>query len=265
MEAKLQSKGFFIMAFCELKIFSEALHMQTEVYVIIPQRSTAGEIGTENKESKGKYKCLYLLHGLSDDHTIWMRRTSIERYATKYGIAVVMPRADRSFYTDMKYGPAYYTYVAEELPRIITDLFPISDKREDNTIGGLSMGGYGAMKIALRNPDSFSKIIALSSVADIRALYERFEPTLNLVFGTEQGVTDEDDLFALTEKMAKLDNRPEIFMAVGQSDFMYNENLKLRDHIKDLGYDLTYREGPGIHGWDFWDEYIQYGLEWAYL
>lgn len=252
------------MAFLELKIFSEALGMQTEVLAVIPQRSTLGEIGTENKEERGKYKCLYLLHGLSDDQTIWMRRTSIERYATKYGIAVVMPRGDRSFYTDMKYGPKYYTYVAEELPRIICDLLPISDRREDNVIGGLSMGGYGAMKIALRNTDRFSKIIALSSVADIRSLYERFEPTLNLVFGTKEGVTEEDDLFTLTERAKKSDNAPSIFMAVGQSDFMYEENTRLRDHIKSLGYDLTYREGPGIHGWDFWDEYIRYALEWAY-
>ena len=252
------------MAFCELKIFSEALHMQTEVNVIIPQRSTVGEIGTDNKESAGKYKCLYLLHGLSDDQSIWMRRTSIERYATRFGIAVVMPRGDRSFYTDMKYGPAYYTYISEELPRIICDLFPISEKREDNVIGGLSMGGYGALKIALRNAEKFSKVIALSSVADIRGLYERFEPTLDLVFGNRNGVSDEDDIFTLAEKKANDDSKPSVYMAIGQSDFMYNENIRLRDHISSLGYALEYREGPGIHGWDFWDEYIQYALEWAY-
>ena len=89
------------MAFMNLKFFSESLGMQTEVYVVIPQKSTQGEIGvTTNAEAK-KYKCLYLLHGLSDDHSIWLRRTSIERYATEYGICVVMPAAAKSFYTDM--------------------------------------------------------------------------------------------------------------------------------------------------------------------
>lgn len=252
------------MAFAELRIHSEALRMATEVNVVIPQRSTQGEIGTDNKTSAGKYPCLYLLHGLSDDQTIWMRRTSIERYATKYGIAVVMPRGDRSFYTDMKHGQRYYTYVSEELPRIMTDLFPISDRRENTVIGGLSMGGYGALKIALRNPERYSRAIALSTVADIRGLYDRFDDTLDHVFGDKDGITEDDDLFSLAEKCAKNSTRPLIYMAEGLSDFMYAENIRLRDHLTELGYDLTYREGPGIHGWDFWDEYIQYALEWAW-
>ena len=92
------------MAFISIKFFSEALRIQSEIYVIIPQKSTVGEIGVENNSKQEKYKCLFLLHGLSDDHSIWLRRTSIERYAADYGICVVMPCAHRSFYTDMKYG-----------------------------------------------------------------------------------------------------------------------------------------------------------------
>jgi len=90
------------MALLTLKHYSEILGMQMEAYVIIPQRSSVGEIGIENKANTEKYKCLFLLHGLSDDHTIWLRRTSIERYAAEYGICVVMPCGHRSFYTDMK-------------------------------------------------------------------------------------------------------------------------------------------------------------------
>ena len=101
------------MAFMNLKFYSEALGMQTEVYIVIPQKSTAGEIGVETNAKADRYKCLYLLHGLSDDHSIWLRRTSIERYASEYGICVVMPAAARSFYTDMKYGQKYYTYIAK--------------------------------------------------------------------------------------------------------------------------------------------------------
>ena len=155
------------MAFMDFKFFSESLGMQTEVYVVMTQRSSAGEIGIENKAEAKKYKCLYLLHGLSDDHTIWLRRTSIERYATEYGICVVMPCGHRSFYTDMKYGGKYYTYIAKELPRVIREFFNVSDKREDNYIAGLSMGGYGALKIGLREHGSFCAAAGLSSVADI--------------------------------------------------------------------------------------------------
>ena len=252
------------MAFAELRIFSEALGMSTTVNVIIPQRSTLGEIGTENRTIGGKYRCLYLLHGLSDDESIWMRRTSIERYASKYGIAVVMPRGDRSFYTDITGGEKYFTYISSELPKIITDLFPVSDKREDNVIGGLSMGGYGALKAALRKPERFSRAIALSPVADIRSFFDRAPATLGRVFGGKGEISAHDDLFLLAKALSLSLNRPSIYMATGLSDFMYEDIAKLRMHFSDLGYNLTYKEGDGAHSWDFWDEYIKHALAWAY-
>ncbi len=86
------------MAFIDLKIYSESLRMETNVLVVLPQAGTRGQIGVTNgKASTGKLKCLYLLHGLTDNQTIWTRRTSIERYASKYGIAVVMPDGARNW------------------------------------------------------------------------------------------------------------------------------------------------------------------------
>ena len=102
-----------IMALFNMNFFSETLGMQSSVLVVIPQKSAAGQIGIENKANDKKYKVLYLLHGLSDDETIWLRRTSVERYASRYGIAVVMPNGHRSFYTDMRHGGAYYRYITE--------------------------------------------------------------------------------------------------------------------------------------------------------
>ena len=104
------------MAFLQFHFFSESLGMQTEVYVVMPQRRTSGQIGIDSQTKGEKYKCLYLLHGLSDDHTIWMRHTSIERYASKYGICVVMPCVHRSFYSNMDCGLNYYDFVSRELP-----------------------------------------------------------------------------------------------------------------------------------------------------
>ncbi len=248
------------MALAELKIYSESLGMQTEVYVIIPQKSTSGEIGVSTGKSEDKYKCLYLLHGLSDDHTIWSRRTSIERYAQEYGICVVMPAGGKSFYTDMKYGLKYYTYIAKELPRIINSFFNVSDKREDNFIAGLSMGGYGAIKIGLRECDYFSKVAGISSVCDIRLVKNRWSGLFYNIFGDDVG--ESDDLFSLAETKKDDKNRPQIFMGVGNEDFLYNENQRLKEHFERLGYELTYRESAGNHNWAFWDEYIQYVLKW---
>lgn len=252
------------MAFAELRIFSESLGISTEVNVIIPQRSILGEIGTEHKAQKGQYPCLYLLHGLSDDQTIWARRTSIERYASQYGIAVVMPRAEKSFYTDMKHGDKYYTYIADELPRIMCDLFPISTKREDNLIAGNSMGGYGALKIALRNPERFRSGIALSPVADILGFYDRAPETLSRVFGEKSEVERFDNLFDLASDTALNENKPSLYIAVGYDDFMYTDIVKFQKHLDQLGYDLTYCEASGGHNWDFWDKYICCALKWAY-
>ena len=252
------------MAFAELKIFSELLGMSTSVNVIIPERSTKGEIGTEGRTYSGKYRCLYLLHGLSDDESIWMRRTSIERYASKYGIAVVMPRGDRSFYTDIAGGEKYFTYVANELPKKICELFPVSDRREDNVIGGLSMGGYGAIKAALRKAERFSRAIALSPVADIRAFYDSAPEILGRVFGRKSNISAYDDLFELASALTDKERRPSIFMAVGRSDFLYSDIARLKEHLEKLEYCLEYREGDGSHNWDFWDEYIKNALDWAY-
>ena len=250
------------MALIELKFFSQSLGMQAEAYVVMPQKATSGEIGISGKSDDKEYKCLYLLHGLSDDHSIWLRRTSIERYAADYGICVVMPCGGRSFYTDMKYGAKYFTYITEELPRVVREFFKVSDKREDTYIAGLSMGGYGALKSALKRPDVFCAGAGLSSVTDIKN--PMFYETLVPVFGEEVNIPDDEDLFCLATKTNTNADKPRIYMGVGTEDFLYQDNIKLREHFKTLDYDYTYRESKGVHSWAFWDEYIQYVLKWMF-
>jgi len=249
------------MAFANLKFYSESLGMQTEVYVVIPQQSSKGEIGIENNAKQEKYKCLYLLHGLSDDHSIWLRRTSIERYATQYGICVVMPCGARSFYTDMKYGMNYYTYIARELPRIIREFFNVSEKREDNFVAGLSMGGYGALKIGLRECNSFCAAAGLSPCVDINSRRE-WKDLFVSIFGECEEVPEEEDLFKLAKKVDSDPNKPRIYVGIGTEDFLYEENLRFKALMESLDYDFTYRESAGTHCWEFWDEYIQYVLKW---
>ena len=201
------------MAFASLKFYSEALKMQCEISVIIPQKSAAGEIGVASGVgSEGKYKCLYLLHGLTDDHTIWARRTSIERYAQEYGIAVVMPCGARSFYTNMKYGGAYYDYIAKEVPRIVREFFNVSDRREDNVIAGLSMGGYGALKIGMRECDSFCAAAGLSTVADVERFMniDRYADVCPPIFGDSREIPASEDLFNLATELKSNSNQPRL-------------------------------------------------------
>ncbi len=253
------------MALINLNFYSEALGIQTEVVVLLPQKSSAGEIGVSSKAGDDKlYKCLYLLHGLSDDQTIWMRRTSIERYAAEYGICVVMPCGGRSFYCDMKYGPAYYTYIAKELPKRIQEFFRVSGKREDNYIAGLSMGGFGSMKIALRNPDNYCACAALSPVCDLDTMAGMgFDDMMPGLFG-QYKTPDEDSVMFLAEKQKDNPNKPRVYMAMGTDDFLYENAKPLRKRLTDNQYDFTYVEEKANHSWAFWDAQIQKVLKWMF-
>ena len=209
---------------------------------------------------------VYLLHGLSDDHTMWCRRTSAERYADKYGVALIMPNADRSFYTDMKYGGKYYSYISDELVEYTRNLFRLSHKREKNFMCGLSMGGYGALKIAMRNPDSFAAVTAFSAVADIvnqikitqwpqDVINIWGEDALNTVKGSD------DDLFALASKLDGAEIKPRVLHFCGTEDFMYEDNIRLKEHMEATSFDYKYFEEAGGHSWDMWDKWLPSALE----
>ena len=251
-----------IMAYIQLHIYSKALGIQTEVGVIMPQRDTTGEIGIGNVANAEKYRTLYLLHGLSDDQSIWHRRTSIERYATEYGVCVVMPCGGRSFYINQQNGQKYYDFVAKELPAVISEFLNVSDKREERFIAGNSMGGYGALKIALKENKTFGGGAGLSSVADIRT--DIFKELLEGVVGKENYLSDDEDLFALSAKHEKDETKPRLLMCCGREDFLYADNVKLRNHLQKLTYDYTYEESEGAHTWEYWDDKIQRVLEWAF-
>lgn len=232
--------------------------MQTSFYAIIPQQNTVGEIGSSKSDSQAVN--LLLLHGLSDDETIWLRRTSIERYADKYGINVFMPFGARSFYTDMKYGGGYYTHIAKEVPLFAESLFNIPKGRSKWYVAGLSMGGYGALKIALKENEFFAGGAALSPVTKLDD--HRFPETLIPVFGEELIIPDDENLFALTSKFNKRENNPRLIVIDGKSDFMFNNYLEFLQHMDKLDYDFIHKEYEGEHNWDFWDEHITEILDW---
>lgn len=257
------------MALMHVNFFSDVLGMSVNMDVIIPQQ-TRGQIGMEGKAGDGQYKTMYLLHGMSDDQTIWQRRTSIERYVSRLGIAVVMPTTHLAFYTDTTYGMRYWTFVSEELPRICQEFFPrMSDKREDRLAAGLSMGGYGAWKLGLGASDTFGAAAALSGALDMAEDYRRHVKGGNValfrgIFGSvEQMEGSDNDLLALAEKLAAAGKElPRLYAWCGTEDFLYQGNLRAWEHVKKLGYPLTCEESAGDHQWKFWDEKIQDVLRW---
>ncbi len=254
------------MAFLECHFHSDVLGRAYRMNVILPQKVNT-QIGmTSSGSGRRNYPVLYLLHGLSDDCTIWSRRSSIERYAAQYELAVVMPDGERGFYTDMAAGPQYWTMLTEELPEIVANLFPVSTKREDTFAAGLSMGGYGALKCTLRRPDRYSAAVALSAVTEVSRWVASaeggFRAEMERIFGAAGDVAGSDnDLFALASKTAGGENAPRILQICGTEDFLYQDNLKFRSHMTGLNYpEYRYEEAPGCHSWEFWDLHIQRGL-----
>ncbi len=261
------------MALIHCDFYSQTLGFGTSMKVILP-----GDSKTEQQKFNAgeqiKYPTLYLLHGLSDDYSIWSRRSSIDRYVRELNVAVVMPDAGRSFYTDMEHGYDYYTFISQELPAIAESFFPLSSKREKRFIAGLSMGGYGALKIALSNPESFAAAASLSGAVDIASIANKFMEGDALqnknefynIFGDLKNFPGSpNDLFTLATKCSKSLLRPEIYLACGTEDFLYEDNLNFKAHLEAIPFDFTYKEGPGEHNWEFWDREIQAVLKWLSL
>ncbi|WP_130858850.1 alpha/beta hydrolase [Gracilibacillus phocaeensis] len=257
------------MALITCNFFSDVLNLSTTMTVILPEE-TSNQIGQKNRRMDGKLPVLYLLHGFSDDHTIWSRRTSIERYAASYGIAVIMPQVDHSFYLDMSYGKKYWTFIAEELPQKARSFFPLSDKREDNFVSGLSMGGYGAWLWALRHPDRFAAAASLSGVMDIATHYRQVKgesnPVANALYHIFAGedLTDTDvDLFYLLQMLKEDKQRiPKLFQACGTEDFLWDSNKRMYQFAMELDVPITESFSAGEHEWGYWDTVIQEVLEW---
>ena len=257
------------MALLHVNFFSEALGMCVACDVILPQRATK-QIGMAAAARGDKHPTLWLLHGASDNHTIWQRRTSIERYAAEKGLCVVMPTTHLGWYTDMYIGYDYFTYITKELPEICRGFFPnLSPRREDTYAAGLSMGGYGAMKCALRASDTFSCAASLSGALDIVSHLEG-QPESGLfydIFGTSEETKGSfNDLFAAASELKGSGKPlPKLYIWCGTEDFLYEHNVRMRAHLEKLGYDLTYEESSGDHQWKYWDAKIQTVLDWLPL
>ena len=254
------------MALMHVDFFANTLGMAMSMDVILPEGSQG--VGVDAKplwDGEEKLPVLYLLHGTSDDHTIWQRRTSIERYVANKKLAVVMPNAHISAYTNQKFGYRFFDFISEEVPAFCQKYFKISDEREKNFIGGLSMGGYGALKCGLRGYDTFSWAAGLSSATDIVSSCRENGQRKGLwrdIWGDDDAAFD--DLLIAAQDYAKSENAPDLhlYMWCGTEDFLYDANIRFRDHLMNLGLDLTYEECPGDHRWQYWDDKIQRVLEW---
>jgi putative tributyrin esterase len=258
------------MALIDIEIYSECLTRMTSFNVIVP------EPGRGKVDSSGKYPVLWLLHGATDDYTLWQRYTSIERYVNNAGIAAVLPNADISFYTNVD-GGRYFDYITEELPEICTKMFPISNEPKSNFIAGMSMGGYGTMKIGFTLPERYAAMGIFSS-ANFIDLMSNMEPgddprhPLNLIRELVFGVWDlneahgtEHDMIYLAKKASESGKPlPKVFGACGTCDSSVAKEKEMFEWMKTLDnpYECVFMESCGVHDFEFWDKWLPVFLQW---
>jgi S-formylglutathione hydrolase FrmB len=246
------------MALFEARFDSQILDLSLGANIILPEHPAAWAHPPA---------VLYLLHGLSDDHTIWSRRTSIERYAYNYNLVIVMPDAYKSFYCDMKHGSDYWAFLADELPSLVQRWLNISADWKKTFIAGLSMGGYGAMKLALGRPGQYAAAASLSGALDLAAhINDEWDEsrmrTFKAVFGDITTIPgSENDLIAQLQNMEGIPET-KFHISCGTEDYLYQDSITFRDIALRKDFHLTYEESAGEHEWGFWDTYIQRVLEW---
>lgn len=252
------------MAFLTVNFHSDVLGMAMSMNVILPQ-SAKTQIGMASSGGES-FKTLYLLHGLSDDNTIWSRRTSIERYVAGKNIAVVMPNAHKSWYTDALSGDRYMEYISKEIPSIYRNMFRgMSYRRDDNFIAGLSMGGYGAVKIALSMPESFAGCAGLSGAYDVEHRFVRCpaDESMKRIFGSPEAVRGSaNDVYHLAKALCESGKPlPSVYLWCGTDDSLYGETERMGELMGSLGYDLSYNSSSGNHSWFYWDREIQKAID----
>lgn len=236
--------------------------------VLLPQVADA-QIGVHATATNAEPPTLYLLHGLSDDDTIWTRHTSIERYAAELGVAVIMPQVHRSFYADEVHGNRYWTFLSEELPALVARFFRLSPRREDTSVAGLSMGGYGAIKWALRQPERFAAAASLSGALDMARRTGDNVPAdpaiFRRIFGESGVAGTSDDLFWLIDQADERGvDLPRLLVCCGTEDWLYPDSLAFRDTCATANVEVSTDFGPGDHDWAYWDAKIQDVLRWMF-
>jgi S-formylglutathione hydrolase FrmB len=229
------------MALHQIHFFSQPIGMQTSMWVVAPQ------------SAKGPLPVVHQLHGHSDDHTIWLRRTTIECHAERIGAIVAMHFGERSFYHDDKPGHRLWEQHILQSVALVDATFRTRANRRGRAIGGLSMGGYGALKLALAHPHLFGSAVSHSGALDAVGLMAGRKPgdvlgdDMRRVFGAR--VPASADLFKLALKAKPL---PRLHIDCGTEDFLLPGNRKLHAFLTRRGIAHTYTEHPGAHNWDYW-------------
>jgi putative tributyrin esterase len=253
------------MALLQVNYRLQDIALNQKMYVILPEKEDVHSVDLTN------IPVLYLLHGMGEDATAWLRNSRIMRLIRHTKLAVVMPETGHGWYTNTTYGLNYYDALSSGLPQKIHELFPqLSTDRDKNFVCGLSMGGYGAWKFAIGS-DSFSYAASLSGALDLSQLdldqlkTEQQKAYWRGIFGdiTEFKGSPNDLLEMARNQVNRTKDLPKLFAWIGlEDDLLYEANQTAVKEVQKLGYDLKYSEAHGKHEWYYWDQQLEEVLKW---
>ena len=265
------------MSLMTIDFESQYLANNHQVNIILPDKPR--EAAPEAFYRSGRrYPVLWLLHGTYGDQTDWVRKSNIELYAEEKDLVVVMPPALNSNYSnwdDTMLGYRMYDYLTEELMPLVYGWLPVSDRREDNFIAGLSMGGRGTIKYAVNHPERFAAAAVLSAapvdMSEMRPGHPAFQldtdtyrmrNTLRNAGGLDAFRDSNENVWAIIDRLAPTGQLPRLMFACGEEDPLIYENFKrFRQHCGEIGLRAHWFTRPGYaHEWRFWDLAIQEAL-----
>lgn len=261
------------MAYIRLTLASRCLNGATDVSVFFPDDPKApmgsgmaprkpGVIPGDAVDKSRRYQVLWLLHGAFGSSGDWMRYSQIELFAEENGLIAACPSGENGAYVNAVRGAAWEDIVTIKLWGLVHTMLPSSVDPKDNFIAGLSMGGYGALRLGLRHPERYSRIGSFSGGVDIAGRYAAgtfSAPGSEDVFGPRESVPGSDlDLFTvLQQRAAQGGGLPPIYLSCGTKDALMEDNRRLRAALEKAGYDVTWQEEDYGHEWRFWNRQVE--------
>jgi len=263
------------MSLMKCKFYSKCLQNYVDVNVYLPSVNffTALSAPLEELYEPRTYPALYLLHGMMDDYDGWLRFSNVESYAEEHQVAVIMPDGQNGYWVNAEHGLAYYDFVEHELQMWAETTFPLRRGREDRYIAGLSMGGYGALRHGLANPQKYAAIGCFSGTVDLLTLDKPLRD-INLIVDWDSVFGGIDKIEGSSNDIHVLVRRavdeclqagvelPRLYVGSGDEDpFVLDMSRDFGAEARELGYDVRYEEKPGGHLWNVWDPNIKEFLE----
>lgn len=245
-------------------VYSSTLEMDTGITIITPNQWKRDE----------PYNAVYLLHGMSGGSSSWADYSMLPVYAMNGNSIYILPDAARSFYTDMKYGFRYFTYITEELPQICRHLFHISSERENTAVMGCSMGGYGALKCALSKPEQYGMCGAFSSGClflreslnyarengseGVVSLFgEQIGRDFLAIFGDGLEWKPEYEISLLAERAKKSGLLPRLYLTCGTEDIFYRDHLTLCKVLDKMEIAYDFEDWQARHSMNCFDDALK--------